>query len=82
MDVNEWMSYECTDEGRDEGTHVQNIHYSSTRSDTSEEENRTVTRNRKCWQVLKLRAHLAATLWLMFDHGTQPKYPEKTHDFR
>jgi hypothetical protein len=48
MDVNEWMSYECTDEGRDEGTHVQNIHYSSTRSDTSEEENRTVTRNRKC----------------------------------
>ena len=34
MDVNEWMGYECTDEG----THAQNINYSSTRSDASEEE--------------------------------------------
>jgi hypothetical protein len=27
MNVNEWMSYECSDEG----THAQNIHYSATR---------------------------------------------------
>ena len=34
MDVNEWMSYECSDEG----TCTQNIHYSSTRSHASEED--------------------------------------------
>ena len=34
MDVNEWMSYECSDEG----THTQNIRNSSTRSHASEEE--------------------------------------------
>jgi hypothetical protein len=36
MDVNEWMSYEYSNEG----THTQNIHNSSTRSHPSEEENR------------------------------------------
>jgi hypothetical protein len=40
MDVNEWMAYESSDEP-DEGTRTQNIHHSSTRSHTSEEENRT-----------------------------------------
>jgi hypothetical protein len=38
MDVNEWMSYECSDEG----TNTQNIHNSSTRLHPSEEENRTM----------------------------------------
>jgi hypothetical protein len=38
--VNDWMSRECSDEG----THTQNIHYSSTQSHPSEEEYRT--RNR------------------------------------
>ena len=37
MDVNEWMSYECSDEG----ACTQSIPNSSTRSHTSEEENRT-----------------------------------------
>ena len=44
MDVNEWMSYECSDEG----TYTQNIHNSSTRSYTSEEENRTWNRSKNC----------------------------------
>jgi hypothetical protein len=35
MDVNEWMSYECSDEG----THAQSIHNSYTRSHQSEGEN-------------------------------------------
>jgi hypothetical protein len=34
MDVNEWMSYECSDEG----TYTQNIRNSSTHSHASEEE--------------------------------------------
>jgi hypothetical protein len=34
MDVNEWMSVECSDEG----TYTLNIHNSSTRSHPSEEE--------------------------------------------
>jgi hypothetical protein len=42
MDVNEWMSYESSDEG----THTQNIHYLATRSHPSEEENRN--ENFKC----------------------------------
>jgi hypothetical protein len=37
MYVNEWMSYECSDEG----TCIQNIHNPSTRPQASEEENRT-----------------------------------------
>ena len=46
MDVNEWVSYECSDEG----VHTQNIRNPSTRSHASEEENRTRNRskNRKC----------------------------------
>jgi hypothetical protein len=41
MDVNEWMSYECSDEG----PYTQNIHNSSTRSHPSEEENRSGNRS-------------------------------------
>jgi hypothetical protein len=37
MDVNEWMSYEPSDEG----TYTQNVHNSSTHSHPSEEENCT-----------------------------------------
>jgi hypothetical protein len=37
MDVNEWMSYKCSDES----THTQNINNSSTLSHASEEENHT-----------------------------------------
>jgi hypothetical protein len=37
MDVNEWMSYESSDEG----TCTQNINSSSTRSHASEEQNRS-----------------------------------------
>ena len=46
MDVNEWMSYECSDEG----TYTQNVRNSSTRSHPSEEENRTrnLSKNGKC----------------------------------
>ena len=44
MDVNEWMSYECSDEG----TCTQNIRNSSTRSHPSEEENRTRNRSKNC----------------------------------
>ena len=44
MDVNEWITYECSCEG----THTQNIHYSSTRSHASEEENRTRNRSENC----------------------------------
>ena len=40
MDVNEWMSYECSDEGTSV-TYTQNIHSLSTRSHASEEENRS-----------------------------------------
>jgi hypothetical protein len=45
MDVNEWMSYECSDEG----SCTQNIHNPSTRSHASEEENRN--KNCKCKQA-------------------------------
>ena len=38
MDVNEWMNYECSDEG----TYTQNIRNSSIRLHPSEEENRTM----------------------------------------
>ena len=44
MDVNEWMSYECSDEG----TYIHNIHNSSTRSHASEDENRTRYRSKNC----------------------------------
>ena len=44
MDVNEWMCYECSDEG----THTQNIHNLSTRSHTSKEEYRTRNRSENC----------------------------------
>jgi hypothetical protein len=37
MDVNEWMSFESSDEG----TYTQNIHNSSIRSHPSEGENRS-----------------------------------------
>ena len=47
MDVNEWMSYEPSDEG----SHTQNIHQSSTRSHASEEENHS--ENCKCKQVFR-----------------------------
>jgi hypothetical protein len=47
MDVNEWMSYEPSDEG----TSTQNIHQSSTRSHASEEENRS--ENCKCKWVFR-----------------------------
>jgi hypothetical protein len=51
MDVNEWMSYECSDEG----TYIHNIHNLSTRSHASEDESRTRNRskNSKCKQALK-----------------------------
>jgi hypothetical protein len=51
MDVNDWMSRERSDEG----THTQNIHYSSTRSHVSEEEYRTRNRseNYKCKHALR-----------------------------
>jgi hypothetical protein len=44
MDVNEWMNYECSDEG----TYSQNNHNSSTHSHTSEEENRARNRSKNC----------------------------------
>jgi hypothetical protein len=44
MDVNEWMSYECSDEG----AYTQNIHNSSTRSHPSEEENCTRNHSKYC----------------------------------
>jgi hypothetical protein len=44
MHVNEWMSYECLDEG----THTQNIRYSFTHSHASEEENCIRNRNKRC----------------------------------
>jgi hypothetical protein len=44
MDVNEWISYECSDEG----TCTPNIHNSSTRSHPSEGENRTRNRSKSC----------------------------------
>jgi hypothetical protein len=44
MHVNEWMRYECSDEG----TYTQNINNSSTGSHRSEEENRPRTRSKKC----------------------------------
>ena len=47
MDVNEWMSYESSDEGRC----TQNIHHSSSRSHTSEDENRTRNRSKDCTSV-------------------------------
>ena len=53
MDVNEWMSYVCSDEG----TNIHNIHNSSTRSHASEDENRTRYRskNLRACQTAKLR---------------------------
>ena len=44
MDVNEQMSYKCSDEG----TYIQNIHTSSARSHPSEGENRTRNRSKNC----------------------------------
>jgi hypothetical protein len=44
MYVNEWMSYECSDEG----TYTQIIHNTSTRSHVSEGENRTRNRSKNC----------------------------------
>jgi hypothetical protein len=44
MYANEWMSYECSDEG----TYTQTIRNSSTRSHPSEEENRTRNRSKTC----------------------------------
>jgi hypothetical protein len=44
MDVNEWMSYECSDED----THTPNIRNSSTHSHASEGENRIRTRSENC----------------------------------
>ena len=44
MHVNEWMRYECSDEG----AYTQNINNSSTGSHRSEEENRPRTRSKKC----------------------------------
>jgi ribonuclease PH len=51
MDVNEWISYECSDEG----TCTRNIRYSSTRSHAAKGENRTRNRseNCKCKQALR-----------------------------
>jgi hypothetical protein len=43
MDVNEWMSYECSDEG----TCTPNIHNPSPRSHASEGENRTRNHSKK-----------------------------------
>jgi hypothetical protein len=42
MDVKEWMSYECSDEG----TYAENIYNSSTRSHPPEGENRTRNRSK------------------------------------
>jgi hypothetical protein len=44
MDVNEWVSYECSDEG----TYAKNIYNSSTRSHPPEGENRTRNRSKNC----------------------------------
>jgi hypothetical protein len=43
-DVNEWMSYKCSDKY----TYTQNIHNSSIRLHPSEEENCTRTRSENC----------------------------------
>ena len=54
MDVNDWMSCECSDEDTPYGVHIlrsQNIHYSYTRSHPSEKEYRIFrnrTENCKC----------------------------------
>jgi hypothetical protein len=55
MDVKEWMSYKCSDEG----TCTQNIHNLSTRSHPSEEENRARNRSKncKCKQAFTQRLH-------------------------
>ena len=44
VDVNEWMSYECSDEG----TYTQNIHNPSTLSHVSEDENRLGNHSKYC----------------------------------
>jgi hypothetical protein len=44
--VNEWISYECSDEAA--GTCTPNIRNSSTRSHASEGENRTRIRSKNC----------------------------------
>jgi hypothetical protein len=56
MDVNEWINYECSDEG----TCTPNIHNSSTRSHASEGENRTRNRSKncKCKQAIKCAVKL------------------------
>jgi hypothetical protein len=54
MDVNEWMSYECSDEGK--CTH--NIRNSSTRSHPSEGENRTSNRSKNCKCVYTLELEI------------------------
>jgi hypothetical protein len=51
MDVKEWMSYECSDEG----THTQNIRNSSTRSHASEDENRARNHSENCKCELAFR---------------------------
>jgi hypothetical protein len=57
MDVNEWISYECSDEG----TCTPNIRNSSTRSHASEGENRT--RNRTFKVVYKQRLFLKSSIF-------------------
>jgi hypothetical protein len=47
IDVNEWMSYECSDKR----TYSQNIHNSSTHSHAPEEETRNSSKNRKYKRV-------------------------------
>jgi hypothetical protein len=51
MDVNEWISYEYSDEG----TYTPNIRNSSTRSHLSEEENRS--RDCKCISAIRAETH-------------------------
>jgi hypothetical protein len=63
MDVIEWMSYECSDEG----TCTQNICTTSTRSHPSEEEDCPINRskNYKCEQALT-RSPLFLDVQLLF----------------
>ena len=61
MDVNEWISYECSDEG----TCTPNIHNSSTRSHPSEGENRTRNRSKscKCKRAFTLHVWSSLVMW-------------------
>jgi hypothetical protein len=66
MNVNEWMSYECSDEG----TYTQNIKGSSTRSHASEEENRT--RNFNCNFLLLIYVNE----WMSYECSDEGTYTQ------